>query len=357
MKKTILHFITNLGRGGAEVMMVKVIRELKDYNNIIVTLSPENHFGGELQCDMYICLNLKSVLLFPKAALQLRKIIMENNVDLVHSHLFWPTVIARMGTPKKIPLVTTIHAFIASSLEYKSLHIRLLDKITYRLRKNVIIAVAKGAMKEYFEFLKVKPFKAYSLYTFVDTREFNESRSLKCANKKSTFKIITVGALREQKNHKYLLAAFNSLAGENFELDIYGSGPLLCEMQELIKQDNLQVYLKGEIRNVPQIINQYDLFVMSSTFEGFSLSVLEAMAMNMPLLLSNISSFREQCADTAVYFDLQNTGDFLLKLRGMAADRNNLSKLAIAGKERAVNNFTLEQHMFGLRKIYSELWQ
>ena len=355
MKKTILHFIYNLGRGGAEVMMVKVIRELKDFNNIIVTLSPENHFGGELEFDKYFCLNLKSVLLFPKAAFQLRKIIKENKIDLVHSHLFWPTVIARIGTPKKIPLVTTIHAFIANSLEYKSVHIRLLDKITYSLRKNVIIAVAKGAMQEYFDFLKVKPFKAYSLYTFVDTQEFNESRALDSAHKKNVFKIITVGALREQKNHKYLLSAFKSLVGENFELDIYGTGPLLAEMQELIKQNNLQVCLKGEIRNVPQIINQYDLFVMSSTFEGFSLSVLEAMAMNMPLLLSNISSFREQCAETAIFFDLQNTSDFLLKLRAMASDRSHLSKLAAAGKERAINNFTLEQHMFGLRKIYSEL--
>src|SRR2546423_478826 len=98
-------------------MLVTVIKELKEYNNIIVTLRNENHFGDELQCDQYISLNLKSKFLLPQAAMQLRKIIKENNVAIVHSHLFWPTVVARMGTPKNIPLITTIHAFVGTSLE------------------------------------------------------------------------------------------------------------------------------------------------------------------------------------------------------------------------------------------------
>ena len=353
MKKTILHFIYNLGRGGAEMMMVKVIKELKDYNNIVVTLFPEDHFGDELECDKYYCLNIKSVLLFPKAVFQLKKIIKENNVDIVHSHLFWPTIIARLGVPKNIPLVTTIHAFIANSVEYKNFHIRTLDKLTYRLRKNIIIAVAQGAKEEYFNFLKLKPYKAYSLYTFVDTNEFNETKAVKNNRHGSTFRIITVGALRLQKNHKFLLEAFKQLAHENFELDIYGTGPLQHDLQQFINENELWVNLKGQVTNLPEIINQYDVFVMSSTFEGFSLSVLEAMAMRMPLLLSNIKSFKEQCDGTAGYFELDKPEDFVSKLKQLAADKNKLNEMGMLAQERAVNNFTLQQHMEGLRKIYT----
>ena len=353
MKKTILHFIYNLGRGGAEMMMVKVIKELKDYNNIVVTLFPTNHFGDELECDKYYCLNIKSILLFPKACLQLKKIIKENNVDIVHSHLFWPTIIARLSTPKNIPLVTTIHAFIATSVEYKNLHIRILDKLTYRLRKNIIIAVADGAKEEYFNFLQLKPFKAYSLHTFVDTREFNETRAIKNNNHNNTFRIITVGALRLQKNHRFLLEAFKQLSHENFELDIYGTGPLQNELQQFINENELWVNLKGQVTNLPEIINQYDVFVMSSTFEGFSLSVLEAMAMKMPLLLSDIKSFKEQCADTACYFDLKKPEDFVKQLKQLAADKSKLNEMGALAQQRAISNFTLQQHMEGLRKIYA----
>lgn len=354
MKKTILHFIFNLGRGGAEMMMVKVIRELTEYNNIVVTLFPENHFGEELICDKYYCLNLSSLLLFPKAALRLKKIILENNVDLVHSHLFWPTIIARLGTPRKIPLITTIHAFIANSVEYKNLHIRILDKLTYRLRNNIIIAVAKGAKEEYFECLRLKPRDSYALHTFVDVRLFNSNDSNLIVDSPGVFKIITVGALRIQKNHKYLVEALSLLKDENIELDVYGSGPLRDTIQKQISDSSSKVCLKGEVKNIPHIIEQYDLFVMSSTYEGFSLGVLEAMAMKVPLLLSDIRSFREQCEDTACYFDLSKVADFADKIRMLIADHKLRFQMAEQAKLRVLDNFTLDQHMKGLRAIYCE---
>jgi len=77
MKKTILHIIDNLGRGGAETMLVTVAKQLKDYNNIIVTLHPENEFGSDVKCDQLICLNLSSNYFIPAAAIKLRKIIKE----------------------------------------------------------------------------------------------------------------------------------------------------------------------------------------------------------------------------------------------------------------------------------------
>ena len=354
MKKTILHIIYNLGRGGAETLLVTVVKELSDYNNIIVTLFPENHFVDELKCDKYYCLNLSSIFKLPFSSNRLKKIIKENNVDLVHSHLFWPTVLARMGTPKNIPLITTIHAFIATSIEYKKWYIRLLDRITYKLHKNIIVTVAKGALDEYFNFLKVKRYRAYALHTFVDVKIFNNTNA--CAKKESqTFRLVTVGALRKQKNHAYLLEAFKLLDNKKFQLDIYGEGPLHDSLDAVIKENSLNVNLKGEVKNIQSVLNKYDLYVMSSTFEGFSLSVLEAMAMRMPLLLTDIRSFREQCENTATYFNLNDVKDFTATLEMLSSDKNNLHRLGDAGHNRAVNNFTLEQHMQGLRKIYSEV--
>ena len=334
------------------MMLVKVIRELGEYNNIVVTLVPDNHFGDELTCDKYYCLNLSTLIFVPKAALQLKKIILENNVDMVHTHLFWPTVIARMGTPKNIPLVTTIHAFIATSIEYRNFHIRLIDKLTYRLRKNIIIAVAKGAQEEYFNFLKLKPHQNYSLYTFVDTNEFNSEKVESSCREKKVFKLITVGALREQKNHKFLVEALSLMKDEEIELDVYGTGPLREDIKRQISGKGSRVNLKGEVRNIPHLIKNYDLFVMSSTYEGFSLGVLEAMAMKVPLLLSDIKSFREQCEGTACYFDLEKITDFVSKLKQLIADKTQRGLMAEQAKARVLQNFTLDQHMQGLRKIY-----
>ncbi|MEP6674231.1 MAG: glycosyltransferase [Ferruginibacter sp.] len=352
-KKTIVHIIYNLGRGGAETMLIAVLKELQEYNNILITLNCDNHFGKDLPCSKYICLNVKNIPFLPFYRFKLRRLIKENNADVVHTHLFWPTFLARLSVPKKIPLITTIHAFIATSVEYKNWYIRWLDKISYRFRKNIIIAVANGALTDYFSFLHLKPFRSYALYTFVDTRIFSLPDSGPQLNDDG-FKLVSVGALRIQKNHTYLIKAFRLLKNENIELHIYGEGPLQSDLQQQIDDDPVKVILKGEVNNIQQLLGEYDLFAMSSTFEGFSLGVLEAMALQRTLLLSDIRSFREQCEDTAVYFDLNDPVDFTIKLKQLIADKNKQVALAKKGRIRALENFTLEHHMKGLRSIYNE---
>jgi glycosyltransferase involved in cell wall biosynthesis len=353
-KKKIIHFIFNLGRGGAETMLVRVIKELDEYEHVIVTLFPLNHFGEELKCDRLICLNLGSLFSLPFAVFKFRKVVKSEKPDIVHTHLFWPTVIARASVPKQIPLITTIHAFIASSVEYRHWYIRFLDKLTYKLRKNIIIVVAKGALEEYFSFLNLKPFKAYALYTFVDVDRFDPSQ-VKAKEPSEIFRVVSVGALRTQKDHLFLVRAFEQLKNIPVELHIYGEGDLKDQLQQQIDETGVRVVLKNEVHNIEQVIPRYDLYVMSSSYEGFSLSVLEAMAMGMPLLLSDIPSFREQCMDVATYYSLRDKNDFIGKLLAftkMSGDERDA--LGEKARQRAIANFTLPRHITGLRKIYDE---
>lgn len=354
MQKKLLHFIFNLSRGGAETMMVRVIKELPEYEHVVVTLFPGNNFGEELQCKKWVCLNINSLFALPLAFFRFKKLVKAEKPDIVHTHLFWPTFIARFAIPKRTPLVTTIHAFIATSGEYKHWYIRFLDRLSYKFRKSIIIVVAKGALEEYFSFLNLKPHKAYPLYTFVDIERFNIGK-ISAKKNSDVFKLIAVGALRLQKNYPYIINAMALIKDKNIEFDIYGTGNLQDELQQQINTTGAKVFLKGEVNNIEDVVSQYDLFVMSSTYEGFSLGVLEAMAMRMPLLLSDIASFKEQCEDNAWYFSLTDTQDAANQIAYLStADKKVLLEKAEAGRQRAVNNFTLQHHISGLRKIYGE---
>jgi glycosyltransferase involved in cell wall biosynthesis len=354
MKKKIIHFIFNLGRGGAETMTVRVIKELPEYEHIVVTLFPGNNFGDELQCSKLIYINLRSLLFLPAGIIKFRRIVKKEKPDLVHTHLFWPTFVARFSVPKSVPLITTIHAFIVNSVEYRHWYIRFLDKVTYTFRKSIIIVVAKGAMEEYFSFLKLKPYKAYTLYTFVDINRFNV-QGIPVEKREGVFSLVSTGALRLQKNYMYLVNAMALIKDKNIELDIYGIGNMKDELQKQIELTGAKVNLKGEVKNIEQVIPRYNLFVMASTFEGFSLSILEAMAMRMPLLVSDNASFREQCEDNAWYFSLSDVNDLAGKIVLLSnTDKAVLYQKAEAGRQRATNNFTLGQHIAGLRHIYTE---
>lgn len=103
-----------------------------------------------------------------------------------------------------------------------------------------------------------------------------------------------------------------------------------------------------------QVLPSYNLFVMSATYEGFALAVLEGMAMGVPMLLSDIPTYREQCADTALYFSLSDTSDFPKQVRYLYENRQALQAMAEAGKKRALENFTLTDHVRQLKAIYAE---
>jgi len=351
-KKTIIHFIFSLGRGGAETMLVQVLKELKEYNNIVVTVFEDNHFENELQCSEYICLNKRSLWSLPISIYEFRKLIKKYKPDLVHSHLVLTNFIARLGTPRNIPLITTIHTSVSYVTDYKKLYIRLLDKFTYHYRKSVIIAVSKIAMTDYLTFLNARPYNNYVLHTFVNEKIFSKNYLAGVNN--MPFKIVSVGALRTGKNYQYLIEAFKSLKNKNIELHIFGMGPQQNILQNEINDSGVKVILKGQVKNIHELLPQYNLFVMPSLFEGFSLSVLEAMAMRMPLLLSDIPSFREQCEDCAIYFDLNNNEDFILKLNDLINDDQKRIILAGNAQKRVLENFTLTRHMSGLKKIYEK---
>ena len=115
----------------------------------------------------------------------------------------------------------------------------------------------------------------------------------------------------------------------------------------------MNVTLKGQVTDIQLKIPQYDLFVMSSLYEGFALSVLEAMALGMPLLLTDIDSFKEQCADTAVYYD--DTKTFISKLLDLKDDLRYRKAMGDSAKKRVLEKYTLDKHMLQLKMIYAEI--
>src|SRR5690606_17908609 len=106
-------------------------------------------------------------------------------------------------------------------------------------------------------------------------------------------KLVAVGNLKEAKNYFYLLEIFNQLKGLHITLDIYGIGYQKKELMDYIQKNELDVQLCGLKSIDPSVLQQYDYFIQASLHEGFGISVIEAMACGIPVILSDIPVFRE----------------------------------------------------------------
>ncbi len=104
-------------------------------------------------------------------------------------------------------------------------------------------------------------------------------------------RIVAVGRLSAQKNHKLLLRAFAAFSGEHkgYVLEIYGQGELEPELRRLasaLKIDK-SVIFKGFSGHVLSDIRSASMYVLSSDYEGISNSMLEAMALGLPVIATD----------------------------------------------------------------------
>ena len=344
----LLHIIDGLGVGGAEMLVVTLLKNLKDYNLHLIVLGKPDTLAGELppSCKLTI-LDFKTYRDIPSCARFINRYIKVNRIQVIHSHLYWSNVIARLATPRRIPLFNCIHN-ISSLASYNVNRLSLyLERFTYR-RRHHIIAVSKTVLNDFDEFVGLKG-PSTVLYNIIRDEFFTALP--KQVFSKDEIRLVAIGNLRKQKNYSYILKAFQTVP-KNVSLDIYGIGPLQEEIQKEIDAGKLNIRLCGLRSDMDEVLRGYDAFVMCSTHEGFSVALMEALSSGLPAFLSDIPVQHESAEDAAVYFNLQDPEDFGRKLMLAFADTERLKQMSKKGVERAALLTKKEHYIKKLESLY-----
>jgi glycosyltransferase involved in cell wall biosynthesis len=342
----IMHVIDSLARGGAETLLVNVVKNLSQLEHHIVTLKNINEFKEQL--DQYknvsvSFLGSNKISSLPANVIKLRRLIARHKPDIVHSQLYWSSVTARLATPKSIPFFFTSQNLQAYST-FKKRWTIVLEKLTYK-KRHTLISVSKVVEEEYKRIIGIKG-KHYVLHNMADDIFFKGPKIYK---KDSALKFITVGRLHSQKNQSYLLRAFQHIK-DGSTLDIYGRGPLQDKLLSLKEELNsTNVNFKG-LQNLEPLLPAYDVFIMSSMYEGFSLAVIEAMASGLPVFLPDIPVFREMGGDAAIYIDLDDDSSVKTELEKM--NRKILNDLSQKSYARALIVGNKKNYIRSLLDIY-----
>ena len=115
-------------------------------------------------------------------------------------------------------------------------------------------------------------------------------------NTKRNNKIVFVGRLDKQKN---LFNLIESISNTDLELDVYGQGELEQELIKFTKSINAKIKFQGVADNkkLPDILNQYKYYILSSYYEGMPKTLLEAMACGCICIGTDVPGINEIIRD------------------------------------------------------------
>lgn len=355
-KKTLLLIIDNLVKGGAEVLLVGILSELnQQFKVVLVTLNEDCEFPEpEVLFNTKYSLGFKNKLSLISCVFKLKQIIKKHSPDLIHSHLIYSGMVARIACPSHIPLLYTIHGELSKSDFNKSKILTFLEKATIR-KNHSLMAVSNVILKDYKKTISPKP-NNFVLHNYIADEYFKQPIESRNYQNIQALKIVAVGNVKAAKNYEYLLKAFAYLKEYSITLEIYGNKNhhLLEDLQAVIDQLSLKIFFQGSIGNVREKLNQYDLYIMSSKYEGFGIAAIEAMASGLPLLLSDIPVMREITLGNALFFNLNNPESLADLLKDILEGKHNLSELSEKGLTIS-KRYSKKDYLENLFGIYNQL--
>jgi len=165
-------------------------------------------------------------------------------------------------------------------------------------------------------------------------------------------KFLSVGRLEEQKNYLNLLQNFS---GSGFSIDIYGEGSMRKKIENLIKELDVQVRLKGNIENT-QLLEEYQkykYFILNSHFEGNPKALLEAMSAGCIVLMRyhiNIQNIIEDKVNGFIYNSDEELKKILRSLKNY-----DLISISNNARDYIEKNININQYVKRESNLYKDL--
>lgn len=308
--KNILFILPQLDSGGSERVVLSILEKLylQGFNLFVVSFKSGDLIKiMEKFCKKIFIIKKRSGIDFC-AMSRIFKIIKRNNIDVVNAHHYMPCLYSFLSCLliKKLKIVYTEHSVREVTNIYNSKHRKIFNLMMYRIDTG--IGVSKEITDKFKELYPSHNKKFHEISNGVDIEKFHKKINSKNVRERfglasDDFVIGMIANFRRVKNHACLVRAFAHLiqnypkarllfVGSGFADDIENSE---AEVRDLVGSLGLQgkVVFSGYQENIPEILKAIDVFCLPSFSEGLPVSVLEAMASEVPVVCSDVLGNRE----------------------------------------------------------------
>jgi len=175
------------------------------------------------------------------------------------------------------------------------------------------------------------------------------------------FVIATVASLVPHKGHRWLIGAVKNLAEKygNLKLIVIGDGPSKSSLETMVADFKLtsQIKFAGLQKDVRSFLKMSDAFVLPSIErEGLGLALIEAMAMGLPTIGSNIGGIREVIEDNINGFLVEpnNLKELSGAIEKLILNPESRARMGLEGQRRYARMFTANEMMKKIKGLYQE---
>lgn len=369
MIRTILHF-THASDTSGYFPQLAVCHDRRRFRMIFGTLQRldprlRDHMEGHgVRCLDCAC---PARWAYPAGLLRLVAFLRRHRVDILHTHLFDPSVIGLTGgylarTPAR---VVTRH--------YSDLHTRItrpvhvwLDRLCTQMSHRVI-AVSQDTANHLVRVEGAPPAKVRVVHNGIDFERVRLSSPEAPARIRAELDLIgrpvllAAARMNPEKGYDHLLAALPRVLAQvpDLVLLIAGGGPLEPRYQALIAASGLErsVRFLGFRNDIPDVIAASDVLVLPSLSEAFGLVLAEALYLGVPVVASRVGGIPE-IVDDGVDGLLVPPGDDAALARSLVqlfVDHEHRRRLGGAGREKIASRFGFREMVGAYERLYDEL--
>ncbi len=295
----------------------------------------------------------------------------KNRIDIVNTHMFFTsfyyTPIAKLA---RVPITIETSHGVEKWRAEKGIIKRtsfIIDR-TFSHFQRRILAVSHACKKDLIEIKGISPSKIVVIQNGRDLDNFKPIGRKDVADLRRGYGISedefifgVLARLDFQKGHKYLLDAVAILVKvhQNFKVLFIGDGPLRNILQRRTRELGVEKFIvfTGFKKDVQRHLAMIDVMVLPSLYEGLPLGVIEAAAMERPVIATSVDGTPEAIihGKTGLLVEPRNCQALFEAMKFALENKEVMAEMGRRGREFALEHFTLERQIKETESLYEAL--
>ena len=352
----VLHVIDSLDAGGAQTALLNLLRStnLARYEPEVASMHGRGALWEEFAATGFPLHSLSPRKWLPLYVPRLVQLVLQRRYHIVHCHLFGANWIAKPLAALLRVAVRINHDQCNDALRYNNRLAFIADAVTNRFSTH-ICAVSASTRDFLIRRERLPPERVSLVYNGINTSQFVAAPA---RSSRKPFVVLGVGRLHEQKNFSLFLDVAAELLqrGGDLSFRIAGTGAEHAMLEQRARDLRIapHVHFLGHVNAMPQLYSEADALLMTSRYEGTPLTVLEAMAMRLPVVVPRLDGLVEILDDgvNAYLCEPGARGDFVAALEKLIDSPVVAANLAEAGERMVRTHYSASIMAARVEAIY-----